>query len=268
MNQSLAPEDRTTPTGLFNFARSYWRSAEQLRSSKPKVTHPDAPILFLFYHAIELYLKAFLRSAGYDLAQLKGISHRITKAARAAQKEGLQLTPADFELLDLIDSDDNVIRVRYITTGAHTRPEDEELSDFCQYLDQSVANGLAKDGHRVRAETFTTPVQQPAGQAVEEHLAEEIETLSKKEHEIIAYLLHHKQRLFTCEADGGNAATLISRGIVRRALTSGQVFAYEDMPVEVPLEVWRFLRANVDKFPYDGDDDDPYPWRKDWAERL
>lgn len=204
MNVPPAPEDRTPPLGLFNFARSYWRSAEQLRASKPKVTHPDAPILFLFYHSIEIYLKAFLRNAGYDLAQMKGISHRITKAARAAQKEGLELTAADFELLSVIDSDDNVIRARYITTGSHTRPEDEELSDFCQYLDQRVANRLTKDGHPVRAETFSPPSLNTAGTTTDEHLTEEIETLSKKEREIIAYLLHHKHRLFTCEADGGN----------------------------------------------------------------
>ena len=159
-----------------------------------------------------------------------------------------------------------MIRARYITTGAHTRPEDEELSDFCQFLDQNVGKRLSKDGHPVRAETFGLPVQQPVGQTIEEHLSEEIETLSKKERDIIAYLLHHKQRLFTCGADGGNAATLISRGIVRSALKANQVFAYDDMPAEIPLEVWRFLRANVDKFPYEGDDDDPYPWRKHWME--
>ncbi|MEO6780262.1 MAG: HEPN domain-containing protein, partial [Bradyrhizobium sp.] len=142
MNDSLPPEDRTPAIGLFNFARSYWRSSEQLRVSKPDVTHPDAPILFLFYQAIELYLKAFLRNAGYDLKQLKGISHQISKAAQAAKGEGLQLIQADFELLSLIDSYDNVIRTRYITTGAYSRPEDEELSDFCQHLDQSVGKRL------------------------------------------------------------------------------------------------------------------------------
>jgi hypothetical protein len=266
VTDSLTAEDRTPPLGLFNFARSYWRSAEQLRVSKLDVTHPSAPILFLFYHAIELYLKALLRSAGYDLAQLKDISHKITKAARAAQKNGLQLTAADFEILTVIDSNDNVIRSRYITTGAHTRPEHEELSDFCQYLDRSVEERLTKDGHPVRTKTFSAPVQQPAGKTIDEHLAEEIDTLSKKEREIIAYLLHHNQRLFTCDVDGGHAATLISRSIVRRALKPGQVFDYDDMPVEVPLEIWRFLRAHVDKFPYDGDGEEPHPWRKHWME--
>jgi hypothetical protein len=54
--------ERTSPLGLFNYARSYWRSAEYLHAAKLKLTHPSAPATFLFYHAIELYLKAFLLS--------------------------------------------------------------------------------------------------------------------------------------------------------------------------------------------------------------
>jgi hypothetical protein len=245
----LTPEDCTTAIGLFNFARSYWRSAEHLRASKIDVSHPDAPMLFLLYQAIELYLKAFLRNAGYDLQQLKSISHRIIKAGREAQTAGLQLTEADFELLDLIDSYDNVMRTRYITTGAHTRPEDTELSEFCQHLDQDVGKRMISDGHPIRAQGFSPPVKALTGRPLEEGLSEEIDTLSKSEREIIAYLLHRKQRMFTCNVDGGHAATLISRGIVRRALRPGQVFEYDAMPVEVPLEVWRFRRANANKFP-------------------
>ncbi len=64
--------DRTSAVGLFNFGRSYWRSAEQLRTAPPAdVTHPDSPITFLLCHAIELYLKAYLRGAGRDVAELK-----------------------------------------------------------------------------------------------------------------------------------------------------------------------------------------------------
>jgi hypothetical protein len=266
MNNSLKLEDRTTPLGLFNYARSYWRSSEQLRVSKVDASHPDAPILFLFYHAVELYLKAYVRSAGYDLPQLKEISHKTIKAGQAAQNEGLQLTPHDFELLGLIDSHDNVVRSRYITTGAYTRPEVDELSTFCEFLDKAVAERLIADGHSVRAKSFSPPVPRPSDQTIEEHLSEEIETLSKKEREILAYLLHHQQRMFTCAADGGHAATLISRGMVRHALKSGQVFDFDDMPVEIPVEVWRFLRAKIDQFPYEEEEDAPYPWRKHWME--
>lgn len=267
MNNSLTPEDRTTSPGLFNYARSYWRSAEQLRVSKVDVSHPDAPILFLFYHSVELYLKAYVRNAGYDLQHLKEISHKITKAGRAAQGAGLELTAHDFDLLTLIDSQDNVVRSRYITTGAHSRPEVDELSTFCEFLDKAVGERLISDGHSVLAKSFSPPVVAGPSRTVELHLSEEIESLSKKEREILAYLLHHNQRMFTCDVGGGHAITLISRGIVRRALKSGQVFDYDDMPVEIPAEVWRFLRARIEQFPYEGDDGSPHPWRKHWMER-
>lgn len=265
MIDPLTQEDRTTAVGLFNYARSYWRSSEQLRSAKPDVTHPDAPILFLFYHAVELYLKAFVRSAGYDLKALKDISHRITRAGEAAQKEGLQLSPDDFELLRLIDSYDNVMRSRYITTGAHSRPEEQALADLCEYLDKTVAEKLASDGLPVRTVKFSPP-QQKRNDALEERLFEEVETLSEREREILAYLLHHNQRLFTCNVDGGRAATLIARGIVRQAMRPGQVFDFDDMPVEIPIEIWRVLRARAERFPYAGDGEEPYPWRKHWME--
>jgi hypothetical protein len=96
-------------------------------------------------------------------AQLKEISHNITKAGQAAQKEGLQLTNDDFELLTLIDSHDNVVRTRYVTTGAYTRPEEDALSAFCEYLDKTVGDRLIADGHPVRETIFRSrPTNEPA----------------------------------------------------------------------------------------------------------
>jgi hypothetical protein len=57
-------DDRSTPLGLFNYARSYWQSAVLLHHARAKVTHPDAPVTLLLAHAIELYLKVFLRLRG------------------------------------------------------------------------------------------------------------------------------------------------------------------------------------------------------------
>ena len=61
--------ERTTPLGLFNYARSYWRSAEYLHAAQLTLTHPTAPVSFLFYHAIELYLKDFLLSQSMTLSK-------------------------------------------------------------------------------------------------------------------------------------------------------------------------------------------------------
>ena len=63
-------DDRTTPEGLFNTARSYWHSGARLSTADLKVTHPHAPVTFLLCHAVELYLKAYLRLSGLSVGQL------------------------------------------------------------------------------------------------------------------------------------------------------------------------------------------------------
>ena len=63
----MSDEDRTTPLGLFNYARSYWQSGVRLHEARAKVTHPHAPVTLLLAHAIELYLKAFLRLRGLGI---------------------------------------------------------------------------------------------------------------------------------------------------------------------------------------------------------
>jgi len=62
-------DDRSTPLGLFNYARSYWQSGVLLHHARAKTTHPDAPVTLLLAHAIELYLKAFSGCAGLALSR-------------------------------------------------------------------------------------------------------------------------------------------------------------------------------------------------------
>jgi hypothetical protein len=60
MNDSaseITGEDRTNDVGLFNMAESYWKSAAALHEAKVKASHPLSPVLFLYYHAVELYLR-------------------------------------------------------------------------------------------------------------------------------------------------------------------------------------------------------------------
>jgi hypothetical protein len=67
--EQLDSDDRTSAVGLFNTARSYWHSAVYLNDASLELTHPLAPVTFLFYHAIELYLKADLRASGKAVAR-------------------------------------------------------------------------------------------------------------------------------------------------------------------------------------------------------
>jgi hypothetical protein len=65
--------------------------------------------------------------------------------------------------------------------------------------------------------------------------------MTDHEREIIAYLLAKNQKMFTAESDGGYAATLLARGIVRIAVQPNQHVAMSDVPMAVPDYVWDVL---------------------------
>jgi hypothetical protein len=115
-------DDRTTAIGLFNYARSYWRSGVHLAALNLEVTHPEAPVTFLFYHAIELYLKAYLRSRNLTVKELRDIGHKVTSLAQEARRRGLFLDDEDQDVISLMGETDTIIRSRYIVTGAFSRP--------------------------------------------------------------------------------------------------------------------------------------------------
>lgn len=143
-------DDRTTEMGLFNFAHSYWRSAVALQEAHVKATHPDDPICFLYMHAVELYLKAFLRAQGVSVQDLRDkYGHRLRRLAEAARSDGLQFDDEDTEVVGLID-DLDVTTVRYIRTGAFKRPALEALRRTCKSLHDSLEAVLRERGLPVR----------------------------------------------------------------------------------------------------------------------
>ena len=69
-------------------------------------------------------------------------------------------------------------------------------------------------------------------------LIKEIPFLTDVEREIIAYLLHHNQKLFEAEIDGDRASTLLAKGIIRTANTRARMIAFDGVPFEIPDYVW------------------------------
>jgi hypothetical protein len=192
MASKIDDDERTGAVGLFNTARSYWRSAEHLNAARLEVTHSQAPVTFLFCHAIELYLKAYLRGAGNSVAQLKQIGHRVANLAISAVKSGLAIGPEQSEILEHIDDADVAIEARYIVTGFKNLPTNEALSGVTAHLDNVICSALAKKGFPVRREKFRTPIaQDDEAKQVEEY----IPFMTEKDKEIIAYLLHRNQRM-------------------------------------------------------------------------
>ena len=144
-------DDRTTPIGLFNFADSYWRSAAALKKAKVQATHPDAPICFLYYHSVELYLKAYLRAEGYPVDDLRTrYGHNAIKLCDEAKRHGLHLDEEDVAVLAYMGNTDAVIESRFPRTGFFRRPANEALHRTCKSLHYSVGKALKAKGGPVR----------------------------------------------------------------------------------------------------------------------
>lgn len=142
-------EDRTTAFGLFNFAHSYWKSASALTKAKVRATHAHDPIWYLYTHAVELFLKAYLRAKGATEDDLrKKYGHKVSTLAADAEKDGLHFDDEDREVVGLMDQLGTTLR--YIRRGPWTRPSLEALERTCRSFHQSVAEELLKQGHKIR----------------------------------------------------------------------------------------------------------------------
>lgn len=148
----MSDDDRTTPLGLFTYARSYWQSGVLLHDAQAKVIHPDAPVTLLLAHAIELYLKAFLRLRGVGIDEVKNsFGHDFKKLVDEASSRGLTLVAEDRDIAAILTEKESIRRAAYIETGYYQRPGLAALSRTCRSLDQSVSAALKDAGMSVQS---------------------------------------------------------------------------------------------------------------------
>jgi len=88
--------------------RDFWQLASDYHNTANLVFEKnksisDFPRDALIGHALELYLKAYLRSQGDDIKALKSIGHNLKKALEMAERKGLSnhlaITSSDRDLL-------------------------------------------------------------------------------------------------------------------------------------------------------------------------
>lgn len=130
----------------------------------------------------------------------------------------------------------------------------------------SIASGVVKASKGPRAELTGLLRRRRARRQLETYIPQ----MTSKERQIIAYLLAKNQRMFTNDLDGGEAITLISRGIVTRAVRPGQVFDPTQVPFEVPEHLWSVLLKHKAEFPYASPRPgvtEAHPWRTHWMAR-
>jgi len=155
----MSDDGRTTPLGLFNYGRSYWQSWVLLHEVGTKVSHPDAPVTLLMAHAIELYLKAFLRLRGLGAQEVKhSFGHDFEKLVEAAWARGLPLTEADQDMATILKEQESIRRSRYIESGYFKQPSLVALSGVCRRLDEAVSAALRDAGMRSRSEKLADDV--------------------------------------------------------------------------------------------------------------
>ncbi len=147
-DQSNSADDRTNAIGLFHYAHSYWASASELEIRRVNATHPDAPIWFCYAHAIELFLKSYLRLNGASVAELKRIGHELTELGSAAKVKGLDLDANDESALGFLELE--YPKLRYIQTGPFKRPSTTALWGLCSVLFDQIADQLIKSGRLKR----------------------------------------------------------------------------------------------------------------------
>lgn len=97
-----------------------------------------SPAYYLYCHAIELVLKAYLRGSGSSLEELKHIGHDLSKAYEKALVAGLKskcaLTPDMETAINLVNQVYRDKEFEYIKIGARTIPTIEILRETTELL--------------------------------------------------------------------------------------------------------------------------------------
>jgi hypothetical protein len=150
MNTAIDDDERTNSMGLFNTAEAWRLSAIALQSAKVTSGHADKPVQYLYFHALELYLKALLRQKHSVDALEKKFRHKAKLIVEEAQTLGLVIEEHDAALLTLMGDTDVVIGSRYIKTGAKTLPTLEALERTSKNIRDRVGELLRKRGVLVR----------------------------------------------------------------------------------------------------------------------
>jgi hypothetical protein len=128
-------EDRTTATGLWTYADIYRQAARHLAETTDLGF--SAPIYFLYSHAIELALEAYLRAHGATLLDLKAIGHRLPVLLGHACSRGLDLGASAGEasgVIAMLDFYNQNLEFRYIVTGYKSLPELKEVDEVVMSL--------------------------------------------------------------------------------------------------------------------------------------
>jgi len=125
MNPNAKPITDAYAMAFFNFARDYQSAADQLAALGPHCA--SNPINLLYFHAVEMALKAYLRSMSLPILGTKRQSHDLVKLYNECQTLGLAIDPADrldvLNIVNLLGAANEEHGFRYFNLKSVVEPE-------------------------------------------------------------------------------------------------------------------------------------------------
>jgi hypothetical protein len=136
-----------TPLGVFNSAHAYLFDAAMLymAARRPRNWHYEAPVRLLYFHAIELFLKVYLRITGLTEDELskRSYGHDLKRLIDEAEARCMPVT----KCIDLVrifheaeEARDRPIDTRYLKTGTFSKLKIIHLDEATRDL-QSIVRG-------------------------------------------------------------------------------------------------------------------------------
>jgi HEPN domain-containing protein len=158
------PNTHPTPGAFLNYARQYHQAAEELFDSKSHLTDVK---YFLYFHATELFLKAYLRAHGGE-----PWGHEIGELYKDCRDLGLKITSDDRfglqNIVSLLESGNEEMGFRYFSLKSGPIPDLNWTREVVGQLRQAVTafvepNAVTTPGPPVKAIfTIGKPVSKSA----------------------------------------------------------------------------------------------------------
>src|SRR5580658_19030 len=130
------------PKAYLNFARQFFLAADELAGSKSRV---EFARYYLYFHATELLLKAYLRAQGKD-----PWGHELSELLKECSDLGLVIDSEDKyglrKIVSLLESGDENMGLRYFTLKSGSLPDMVWTHEVVGQLVKAVTTAVEPDG--------------------------------------------------------------------------------------------------------------------------
>jgi hypothetical protein len=149
---------------LFDQAEAYWLSAVALDATDVQSELASQPVRHLYYVAIELYLKAYLRLHGHTLDELDGkFRNDFRRIRRRCEAFGLKFAGSDKRTLEYFIHTPVCVRTKFSTTHYYSAPALSALNDLCCSLHERIHMEIGSRGHVRVLDGASAGSQDPPG---------------------------------------------------------------------------------------------------------